>query len=87
MLLLVQLCKDLSPFFLAFFRPWLVPKTGPGPQSVLGRTGPSLFMVSVKEPNIRSESLLVTLLERERQDSQSLCLSEILQVSLAYKLT
>lgn len=87
MQLLVHVCKDLSPFFLPFFRPWLAPKTGPGPQSVLGRTGPSLFMVSVREPSIRSESLLVTLLERERQDSQSLCLSEILQVSLAYKLT
>lgn len=43
-------------------------------------------MAFVREPNTRSESLLVTLLERERQDSQSLCLSEILQVSLSYKL-
>lgn len=86
MWLLVHVCKDFSTFFLAFFRPWLVPKIGPGPQSVLGRTGPSLFMVSVREPSIRSESSLVTLLERERQDSQSLCLSEILQVSLAHKL-
>lgn len=36
--------------------------------------------MSVREPSIRFESLLVTLLGRELQDSQSPCLSETLQV-------
>lgn len=67
---------------VVFFRPWLlVPGTGPGLLSVLGRAGPSQSMESVKEPNIWSELLPATLLEREHQDSQSLCLSGIPQVS------
>lgn len=64
-----------------FSRLWLELKTGPGLQSVLGRTGPLQFMESVREPSIWSESSLAMLLEREHQDSQSLCLSGTLQVS------
>ena len=67
---------------VVFFRPWLlVPGTGPDLLSVLGRAGPSQSMESVKEPSIWSELLPATLLERERQDLRSLCLSGILQVS------
>lgn len=71
---------NLHDVLLFSLRPWLEPKTGPGPQSVPGRAGPSPSMESAKEPNTRSESLPATLLEREHPDSQSPCLSGIQQV-------
>lgn len=64
----VVFCKSDS--FLSL-RPWPVARTGPGPQSVPGRTEPSQSTGSEREPSTWSESSLATLLEKEPLDSLS----------------